>query len=210
LHTEHNKDDFFTNFYTDQNIKQNPFSCFGEYDKNLTTNYTEELPINPENISETLLYGFESSNTFFVGFPKKIKGKLYKDSKSKEGNYSRRLEYDFLRSRKNSQGNIVLAEEKIFIEKQLENIGLWVYTSEKSNHKIGIVVIDRNGKNYNIQLSSQINWTGWKHLKGTIPLEISYPIKLQRIYVESLDFDKKIKGTLKFDQLEAIYATKEN
>ncbi|QXM06006.1 hypothetical protein [Crassaminicella indica] len=205
LHNEQYKDENFTVLYKNQAIKENPFEHFKAYDEKLNKNCIEEKITHSKTILKKLLYGFESSNTIFVGNPKEITGKLCKDYVSKEGKYSLIISYDFFKPRKKNQGNILLDAERILLKKPVENIGVWVYAFEKSNHKIGIVIIDERAKNYNIYLTNQINWTGWKYLKCNIPSDIVYPTKLQRIYVESSDFDKKLSGKFRFDALEAIY-----
>ncbi|MCT4621540.1 MAG: GspMb/PilO family protein [Marinisporobacter sp.] len=210
LHNEDHEDEFFANFYGRERFRENPFDSFEEDIESYIPNDIEEISDSIENPSKKILYGFESTSPFFVGFPKKIIGKLYKDPESKEGQCAIKLIYDFIRPRKKSQGNVVLNEENIIIKDKVKGVGLWVYTSEKNNNKIVLVFIDQHGKNHPISLTNQIDWIGWRYLEGVIPQEAIYPIQLQRIYVESLDFDKNIKGILKFDQLEAVYDMKED
>jgi hypothetical protein len=210
LYNEDYENESFTNCYIKESFRDNPFDSFNEDIESFISNDIEEVPDAIENPSKKMLYDFESSNPFFVGFPKKIIGELYRDPESKEGKYTIRLVYNFIRPRRKNQGNIVLNEENIIIKEKVKNMGLWVYTAKKNNHRIGLVFIDQNKKNQSALLTNQIDWIGWKYISCPIPLDAVYPIKLQRIYVESLDFDKNIKGELKFDQLEVVYDTKKD
>lgn len=195
-------------FNNSESGKENPFMPFDGFIENnfdeSTVNNTETSLTKPVS-KKVVLNGFESLTTFFVGSPKKVVGNIARDTNSVQGKYSARLEYDFLRGRMNSIGNVVYEGKKVLITKQAENIGVWVYAFEKSNHRIGIILKDAKGKTYKIPLSNEINWLEWKSIEAALPLEIAYPAEVQRIYVESIEFDNKTKGVLLFDKLEATY-----
>ncbi|QZY56978.1 LysM peptidoglycan-binding domain-containing protein [Crassaminicella profunda] len=204
------KDDtYLTEYFNKDELgKENPFAPFDGF----VENPFDELTDNNQQISSTetlpkrvLLNGFEKATTFFVGSPKKVIGKITRDTNSVQGKYSTRLEYDFLRGRLHSIGNVVYEGKKVLITKQAENIGLWVYAFEKSHHSIGIILKDTKGKIYKIPLANEIDWLKWKSIEAVLPIEIAYPAEVQRIYVESVEFDNKTKGVLLFDKLEITY-----
>jgi hypothetical protein len=82
-------------------------------------------------------------------------------------------------------------------------LGLWVY-GDNSNHWLRAQVIDANGQVQYVDLAKQIDWKGWKYVKGIVPAEAVYPISLKSIYVvnapDGTD-QRPEKGTLYFDEL---------
>ncbi|QEK12133.1 LysM peptidoglycan-binding domain-containing protein [Crassaminicella thermophila] len=207
--------DYMNEYFSNhESGKENPFIPFDGFiwsDDQLEDEYLTEdngqafIAEKKFVLNKVLLNGFEKLNTFFVGTPKKVYGKISRDIKSREGKYALKLEYDFLRPRENSQANVVYEGKKVLISKQAENIGIWVYAFEKSNHKIGITLKDSKGKIYTVLLTNQIDWVGWNNIEAVLPIEIAYPAEVQRIYVESVNFDNKTKGILLFDRLEVTY-----
>lgn len=203
-------DDYLKKYFTSgETGKENPFSPFDGFiweDDDFTEDYIQASTVEEQvSYNKVLLNGFEKLNTFFVGTPKKVFGKISRDINSKEGKYALKLEYDFLRPREHSQANVVYEGTKALISKQAESIGIWAYAFEKSDHKIGIALKDSKGKIYTILLANQIDWIGWNNIESGMPIEIAYPVEIQRIYVESVNYDNKTKGTLLFDRLEATY-----
>ncbi|MGD8190357.1 phosphodiester glycosidase family protein [Brevibacillus ginsengisoli] len=86
-------------------------------------------------------------------------------------------------------------------------LGVWVY-GDNSNHWLRAEVLDAKGKTYYVDLAKQIDWTGWKQVKGSFPGEAVYPLSLRSIYVvntpENTD-QRPEKGTLYFDELSLLY-----
>lgn len=84
-------------------------------------------------------------------------------------------------------------------------IGVWVY-GDNSNHWLRAEVVDAKGKLVYVDLASQINWTGWKQVKGLFPGGLTYPLKLKSIYVVDRPEDEATqeKGTLYFDEVSLL------
>ncbi len=158
-----------------------------------------------EDIKKTLLEGFESLDMFFVGNPREIEGNVSRDTNKKQGNYSIKLQYDFLMQRGNNIANVVFDNIKPSISIQPEYISISVYSYERNDHKIGFVLKDALGKEYNILLADKIDWIYWSTLEAKLPEEVTYPAQIQRIYVQSNNPESKINGVFLLDNMEVAY-----
>lgn len=188
--------------YLDQGNKDNQPS----YNTPAPTTKPSPAPTEPEvNIKKTLLEGFETLDMFFVGNPRDVEGSVTHYTNKIQGNYSTKLQYDFILQRSNSLANAVFDKNKPTITVQPEFISLSVYSYEMSSHQLGMVLRDATGKEYHILLADQIDWVYWKTLEATLPSEITYPAEIQRIYVEGNSLDDKTNGVFLLDNLEAAY-----
>ena len=179
---------------TDVNVE------YPEYDMETT----EE--IDYENYRpKTQIYGFEDGSNFFVGNSTDIVGFLTRSKTAIAGGYSAELSFDFITGRDFSEASVVFETNPIMINKQAEYIGLWVYAYEASNHSIGAVIIDSKGKEFRVELTPAVDWTQWQEVEVLMPVEISYPCMVQRIYVEGVGYDQKLTGRYLFDQLQVSY-----
>ncbi|WP_129597746.1 hypothetical protein [Anaerophilus nitritogenes] len=187
-------------------IKEDPFSSSIKTDKLQISENEESTPIIQETnpSKKILLDGFETVNTFFIGSNKNIQGKLIKDTQKNEGKYSLKVTYNFINPSRKNMANLVYENKKIYISKK-GKLGISVYSFQQNNHQMGIVLKDTNGKLYHIPLTNKINWTGWKYLKYDLPTEISYPAIVERLYIQSINFDSAIEGSFLFDNLEIAY-----
>lgn len=154
---------------------------------------------------KTQIYGFEDSASFFVGNNSDITGYVARSTKKTSGGYSTEMAFDFVTGRELSEANLVFDTNPVMINRQAEYIGLWVNTNEASNHGIGVVIIDSKGKEYRVEMTASVDWTGWKEIEAALPVEITYPCMVQRIYVEGVGYGQKLSGKYLFDQLSVAY-----
>lgn len=205
--------------------KLNPFAPFEGYieelldyidddNANTETNYNQDQDMftskdqdntPAENTTKVLLEGFENLDMFFIGSPKEVEGSVVRDNNKKQGSYSIKFEYDFLTQRGNSIANVVLDNVKQSISIQPEYISISVYSYEKSDHKLGLILKDALGKEYNISLADKIDWIEWNTLESRLPEEITYPAKVQRIYAQSTNLKSKTNGVFLLDNMEVAY-----
>ena len=177
-----------------------PEVIFPEYE------FDEEDPIDYENYRpKTQLYGFEEGNFFFVANNEDISGFLTRSKTKVAGGYSAEISVDFKTGRDYSEANLVFETVPVMISKQADYLGLWVYAYEASNHNIGAVIIDAKGKEYKVELTNGVDWTQWQEVEVEMPVEITYPCMVQRIYVEGIGYDQKLTGKYLFDQLQVSY-----
>lgn len=204
-------------------FKQNPFKHFEGYidefinnqnDANLIYNNNDKIDLSvsrpsiddtKEDIKKELLYNFEELDMFFVGNPKDIEASINMDSNKKQGSYAVKVQYDFLRQRKTNIANFVFDNIKPSISMQPEFISLMVYSYEKSDHKIVLVLKDSQGEEYNILLSDEISWTEWNTLQADLPETVTYPAEVQRIYVQNNTIESKTNGIFLLDNMEVAY-----
>ncbi|WP_139491075.1 phosphodiester glycosidase family protein [Brevibacillus dissolubilis] len=95
-----------------------------------------------------------------------------------------------------------LGEKPQAIPGQPFGLGLWVY-GDNSNHWLRAEVVDSKGKTHYVDLAKEINWTGWKEVRGYFPAEAVYPLQLRSIYVVNAvegTENRPEKGTLYFDE----------
>lgn len=84
-------------------------------------------------------------------------------------------------------------------------IGLWV-NGDNSGHWLRAEAIDANGKSVYVDLAKEIDWTGWKQVKGYFPSNAAYPLQLKSIYVVDQPNDgiTHDQGTLYFDEMSLL------
>lgn len=95
----------------------------------------------------------------------------------------------------------ILGSKPVQIPGKPLGLGLWVY-GDNSKHWLRAEAIDANGKPVYVDLAKQIDWTGWKQVKGYFPSNVAYPLQLKSIYVVDQPNDGNVhdKGTLYFDE----------
>jgi len=101
----------------------------------------------------------------------------------------------------------VLGAKPVAIPDKPLGLGLWV-NGDNSRHWLRAEVIDANGKTVYVDLAKEIDWTGWKQVKGYFPSNAAYPLQLQSIYVVDQPNDgiTHDKGTLYFDEMSLLQA----
>jgi type IV pilus assembly protein PilO len=184
----------------EETTSEMPVEVYPEYEME-TTEAIDYEAYRPK----TQIYGFEDGSNFFVGNSTDINGFLTRSKTSIAGGYSADLSFDFVTGREFSEANIVFETNPIMINKQAEYLGVWVYAYEASNHAIGAVIIDSKGKEFRVELAPTVDWTQWQEVEALLPVEISYPCMVQRIYVEGIGYDQKLTGKYLFDQLQVSY-----
>ncbi|RKD32314.1 phosphodiester glycosidase family protein [Thermohalobacter berrensis] len=157
--------------------------------------------------SEVEIEDFEDlDNIEFIPYPESVKGNIELANEDKEGTSSVKLKYDFTESEGTSAGYILFGEDGLKLKGSPDKIGMWIH-GNNSNHWIRGKITDSNGNTYPIDFTQHVNWNGWEWVTADIPRNVSYPIKLNRIYVveiNPLNFDK---GEILFDGLKALYRT---
>lgn len=67
-------------------------------------------------------------------------------------------------------------------------------------------LIDAQGKAVAVDFESKVNWVGWKQVYAEVPSDITYPVKLDRIYfVETHKEKPKVKGEIFIDDIMFLY-----
>ena len=203
--------DLLSNAYSNKDYSLGPFVAYEGFE------YVEESPDvdiivpEPDPIDyetyrpKTLVYNFEDGSSYFVGNEPEIKGTIARNRTKIFGGYSEEINFDFVNARSHSEAKLIFDHNPIFINKQAESILLWVYAYEASNHNIGLGIIDAAGKEYKVSLTQGVDFTQWEEVEAELPVSMSYPIMVNRIYVEGVGYDQKLTGRYLFDALQVAY-----
>lgn len=154
----------------------------------------------------SLIHGFESLDTGFISYPQSVTGSIALDSNAKEGKTSLKLKYDFTQTDETRAAYITFDTNKTVIRNPANSIRVWAYATEPSTSWIRGKIIDANGTGHVIDFKKNIDWTGWKQLTASLPANLSYPIRFERLYVAEIDAAQKVTGEILFDHLEALYS----
>ena len=125
---------------------------------------------------------------------------------ARQGSASVALTYNFLEGEQGTKTANVIAKQSIALTSKPDHIGVWVYGDGNKNWLRG-KLIDGDGKTHTIDFTAQskMNWTGWKYVTAKVPQDITTPIKFERLYIASPVASEWAKGTVYFDQLQAVY-----
>ncbi len=149
---------------------------------------------------------FEKEETmFFVADNKDIKGSIDLNKKEKtQGESSLNVRYDFIEKRKDNIANISF-NNNVLMKDPPQSLLLSVYSIEESETTLGVVIRDRNGIDYKLDLTKNLNWNGWKTIGIDLPVGIEYPAIIEKIYIKTDDLYDKLTGDLLIDDLRLIY-----
>lgn len=209
--------------------KQNPFAPFDEYDNkedakgsmedledNIDSQYTSDgFSQDLNSILEKtsigqLLEGFENGKIYFIPSSLNVKGNISRATKSKEGKYSLRVEYNILAVENENRAYIDLKERDIILKYPPSSIGIWVHSYSYSPVTVGMRFEGQMGEKSDVELTRGISWLGWKYIQVSPPQDISlYPLRLDKLYME-LSEGRDDFGVVLLDGLEGIYPDNEN
>ncbi len=159
--------------------------------------------------AKTIL-GFEEedfSDLEFSVYPENSAGGIeITDIRSYEGDTSLKLEYDFTTMTDQSIAfvNFDNDEGGLALESKPLGVGMWVY-GDNSTHWLRARVEDANGKVHKIDFAEEIDWSGWKWVTASLPVDIAYPVKLKNVYIAEINETKKDTGEIYIDRLRVLY-----
>ncbi|AOT70044.1 phosphodiester glycosidase family protein [Geosporobacter ferrireducens] len=154
---------------------------------------------------DRVIDNFEKLSGTFLSYPTEVKGSYELASIAKEGNFSGKLSYDFTTTDATRAAYLVFNNGGISLEQRPSKIGMWVFGNEGGGHWLRAKAVGADGTAQTIDLSSSIDWEGWKYVEANIPSTMKAPIKLERIYVVQTDPLIKNTGSILIDQLTASY-----
>ena len=121
-----------------------------------------------------------------------------------------RLDYDFTEVQGTAAAYVNLGAAGLLIQERPLSLMLDVY-GDNGNQWLRAEVVDAAGNLHRLDLSSTVNWSGWRTLQFALTdPTLAFPITLQRLYVVSLEGGQQgtraPKGTLFFKDLRLKYA----
>ncbi|NLP46575.1 MAG: hypothetical protein GX347_05995 [Epulopiscium sp.] len=152
-----------------------------------------------QKLKSKTIFQFHPQLVFCVGEPKEVQGtiRLFEEDLL--------LEYHFLKDIGQRRVNIVVEESSAIISSQPLQVIIPIYAFANEKHGVGMVIRDALGKEKEILLADQINWLGWKTLQTELPVDITYPIVIQRIYIEAPSQSSYgATGKLLFDRIDIV------
>lgn len=171
-------------------------------------------PINPEKPEDKPkeiikeLFTFEDMSLLSFGSTINediIKGEMILNKEKKiQGESSLNLKYDFVEKRRYNQAEVSFTNG-LEITEQPKRLSLSVYPIEKNNCSLGVIVKDREGEEYRLPLTNNLDWDGWQTLSVALPIDINYPATVKSVYIESRGRYVKLTGDLLMDDLKLIY-----
>ncbi|QUH25818.1 phosphodiester glycosidase family protein [Serpentinicella alkaliphila] len=153
------------------------------------------------------LGGLDKYNYKFTSFPATVTGSVSKDTNTKVGQHSLKLEYDFTQTDGTRAAYIEFEGGNVILPSNPTKIGLWVFSYENTPGWIRGNVKDASGTRYTIDFKRGIDWIGWQYLEANLPQNILSTVELERIYVVETDSNNKVGGKLLFDGLDVTYGT---
>lgn len=151
------------------------------------------------------IHSFDYINDIgFTTYPQEVLGHIELINERKEGNYSLKLSYDFTQTEETRAAYVLLGSQGVTLQDKPNKIGMWVH-GNKSNHWLRGKLVDSQGAAYNIDFSRAVDWEDWKWVTAEIPSNVSYPVKLERIYLVETDPVNKDVGEILIDDLNSLY-----
>lgn len=148
---------------------------------------------------------FNSENINFTSVPETLKGSAAVTSEqATDGLKSLRLNYSFDLSDNATQAAYLEFRQPLELDNPT-SLELDVFGDNSSNWLRGRIV-DADNQEYLIDFSKSINWNGWQKVKSKLPVNIKYPVKLDRIYLASLNNSDIEEHTIYIDNLKGIFS----
>lgn len=160
---------------------------------NLSTGYDKQV------INE-----FESLDGLVASsYPKASNVRIDQSPEMVNGFTSLLLDYDFTVGNETRAAYIDFNSKPVVVMDEIDALGLWVYGNE-SGHWLRAEIKDVDGKAYKLDFANNIDWKGWKSVKAELPVDITYPITLSKIYLVETNPALKDKGRILLDNFETL------
>jgi hypothetical protein len=124
----------------------------------------------------------------------------------KNGQFSIKLEYDFASADIGTSAAYVNVKNKMTVDGSPLKLGLWVF-GDGQNHWLRGKIQDGAGQAHTINFTEEgkLNWRGWRYVEAEVPSSVVAPISIQQIYLAEAVAEKRGKGAIYLDKLQAIY-----
>ena len=127
---------------------------------------------------------FEKINGTYLSYPENIPGKYELSSEQKRsGNYSGKLTYDFNDSTGSRASYLLFSNGGYKLGNNVQKIGIWVYNSNPNPNWLRALIYDSKGGRHYIDITQNMDWTGWKYVETSVAGISEKPLTLARIYL---------------------------
>lgn len=153
-----------------------------------------------------LVSDFESIEGFsFSSYPADVSGSLALSDNPKEGKHSIALNYDLTKGQGNRAAYLNFPNKGFVFKGEPLKIGIWV-KGDKSGTWLRAQLADAKGKTHYLDFTKNLNFDDWKFLEAKLGDNVSYPVRLERIYPVETEPGKKYSGTILLDALTGFYS----
>lgn len=184
----------------DGKIKAGPAAAVGAVEaqwgqvaaRSLVTTGTQDIPL----LYFEALHGISSAV-----YPAEVKGNISLAQMPEpvyDRNHSLRLDYDFTGG-SGTKAAYVVFDLGLALPGQADALSLMVH-GDGQGHWLRALLVDKNGREFTVDLARQVDWTGWRKLDAKLPTG-AYPYTLKRIYLVEPDASKQGTGTIYLDNL---------
>lgn len=159
----------------------------------------------PVSVGGTLktVESFENSPTVtFSSYPSNVTGSASVTSSASDGSKGLQLNYKLEKS-DDTQAAYAKFNSPIVLNGTPKTITMSV-KGNATNHWVRGKIIDASGNSYTIDFSKGVNWSGWNEVTANVPAEVTYPIKLETLYVAALTSDSSSEYSIAFDNIKAV------
>lgn len=140
----------------------------------------------------------------FSSYPNTISGNTSYTTTASEGSKALQLKYTFASS-DSTQAAYASFSSPITFNGSPDKITVSI-KGNGTDQWIRGKITDSKGTSYTIDFSKTLNWSGWQDVSASIPTGVSYPIKLDTIYVASLSNTNTNEQSVSFDNIRAVVA----
>ncbi|MFD0870466.1 stalk domain-containing protein [Paenibacillus residui] len=125
-------------------------------------------------------------------------------------NYAVQMDYELIAETGTLAAYADFGQEGVLLEGEPQSMSVNVW-GDNSGNWLRAELIDAAGKTHRVDLAKEINWDGWKTVKGNFSnLDMAYPVQLKRIYIADIEqgrADRARKGTVALDDIKLHYKT---
>lgn len=159
----------------------------------------------PVSVGGTLktVESFENYPTVtFSSYPSNVTGSASVTSSASDGSKGLQLNYKLEKS-DDTQAAYAKFNSPIVLNGTPKTITMSV-KGNATNHWVRGKIIDASSNSYTIDFSKGVNWSGWNEVTANVPAEVTYPIKLETLYVAALTSDSSSEYSIAFDNIKAV------
>jgi exopolysaccharide biosynthesis protein len=154
---------------------------------------------------EKPLYGFETARTLeYRDYPVGQTPGSFRLTNATEPTFrgagAARLEYDFTQTAKTRAaygsftGGLALPGQPL-------GLGLWVMGDGGNGHWLRARIADAGDTEKLLDLTQNVDWTGWRYVSADLPDNLKFPVRLTDIYLVETEGGVQDKGVIYFDEL---------
>ncbi|TMV52266.1 hypothetical protein FE783_04815 [Paenibacillus mesophilus] len=162
-----------------------------------------------------LITGFESLDGMLVTESNAVPGSVALSRTARPqpvryGTFSAKLAYDFTGMKGVSEAGIRFMGQSddagYSIEGTPYRLSVWVFGDAK-RHMLQLQITDASGRRQSVNATEDegVYWKGWKYVYADIPVNIVYPIQVNKLSVVETDEANKGDGIVYFDNFRAEY-----